>query len=106
VTSLAWAEVHAVARRLVRDRFVTEDGANLACRTLSEGPWRRVDTAPRWDEMEGLAARWPLRGADLWHLSAAKQICATLPELVVLTFDRRLLEAAVGERMGPAGLTL
>jgi hypothetical protein len=44
-----------------------------------------------------LSSRYPLRGADLWHLAAAKSLQEELPELRLLTFDQRLMEAAQGE---------
>jgi hypothetical protein len=44
-----------------------------------------------------LSKRWPLRGADLWHLSTAKSISEQLPEVKVLTFEKRLKVAAQGE---------
>ena len=80
--------------------MIPEDICSLARDRVTQGPWRRVDTAPEWDEVQQLASRWPLRGADLWHLAVARRLAGVLPELVLLTFDRRLLEAAVGEGMG------
>ena len=47
--------------------------------------------------VRSLAQTWPLRGADLWHLSAAKAMQADVPELQFVTFDARLSAAAHGE---------
>jgi hypothetical protein len=47
-----------------------------------------------------LARSWPLRGADLWHLAAAKALQTELPELRLLSFDSRLTAAAHGEGLG------
>jgi hypothetical protein len=44
-----------------------------------------------------LATKWPLRGADLWHLAAAKSLQTELPELAFLSFDLKLAAAAKGE---------
>lgn len=49
--------------------------------------------------VKALASKWPLRGADLWHLAAAKTLQKDLPELTVLTFDNRLYVAALGEKL-------
>jgi len=31
----------------------------------------RIYTWPEWEIVRALSAKWPLRGADLWHLAAA-----------------------------------
>ena len=49
--------------------------------------------------VKALASKWPLRGADLWHLATAKTLQKDLPELTVLTFDNRLYVAALGEKL-------
>lgn len=71
-------------------------------RRRQEGRWRRLHVVFAWEAVEGLAAAWPLRDADLWHLAAARALQADLPELVLLTFDKRLREAAVGEGLTQA----
>jgi hypothetical protein len=43
-----------------------------------------------------LAALWPLRGADLWHLATADTLRRELPDLKVITFDSRLAVASQG----------
>jgi len=50
--------------------------------------------------VEKLSKKWPLRGADLWHLAAAKALQREFSELYVLTFDKRLGKAAKGEGLG------
>ena len=102
MSSLAWAEVHAVANRLTRDGVLTPDERKAIGDAVRNGPWRLIDTDPTWDETELLAARWPVRGADLWHLAAATALRVTIPELVLLTFDHRLGEAAAGEGLRPS----
>lgn len=64
--------------------------------SLETGPWRRVHISPIWDELSELCMKWPLRGADLWHLATAKRIRKELPELFMITFDERLNTAAQG----------
>ena len=56
--------------------------------------------SPDWNLMRALSLKWPLRGADLWHLAAAKNLHADLPELKVLSFDQRLVRAAREEGVG------
>ncbi|MDQ7843993.1 MAG: PIN domain-containing protein [Armatimonadota bacterium] len=97
LSSLAWAEVHAVIARIAREQVLAGVLVEAARETLEHGPWRRVTVAPDWRQVGALASRWPLRGADLWHLGAAKTLQRELPALRVLTFDARLAEAARAE---------
>ncbi|MBV8724132.1 MAG: type II toxin-antitoxin system VapC family toxin [Candidatus Eremiobacteraeota bacterium] len=95
LSTLAWAETHAVLARLKRERRSSLFPA--AQDVLTTGPWRRLNTVPDFDLVESLSLAWPLRGADLWHLAAAKTLQSELPELTLLSFDRRLADAAKGE---------
>lgn len=97
LSSLAWAESHAVIARLERDRALPTAMLESARDILEMGPWRRVNVTPEWNLIESLARQWPLRGADLWHLAAAKNLQNELPELNLLSFDSRLAAAAKGE---------
>jgi predicted nucleic acid-binding protein len=97
VSSLAWAEAHAVMARLERDGSLASPLLDAAREVIRDGPWRRVSISPPWSLTVALAKSWPLRGADLWHLSAAKALRADLPELTMLTFDQRLAAAAEAE---------
>lgn len=99
LSTLAWAEVHAVIARIEREHALADILVDAARESLDRGPWRRASISPEWDVVRDLAARWELRGADLWHLSAAKTLRAELPELQLLTFDTRLGRAARGERL-------
>jgi hypothetical protein len=83
-----------------RERVMADLLVEAALDTLEGGPWRELNPRPTRDLMATLAKRWPLRGADLWHLSAAKSFSEHLPEVRVLTFDARLKAAAQGEGMG------
>jgi hypothetical protein len=56
-----------------------------------------LNLIPDWDKIKSLSQKWPLRGANLWHLAAAKTLQKRLPELRLLTFDNRLSVAAMGE---------
>lgn len=97
VSSLSLAEVYAVISRIRRDRLLAGVMVDAALEALEEGPWRRLNLSPDWDRLKTLAGKWPLRGADLWHLATAKTMQADLPELILLTFDSRLKAAARGE---------
>lgn len=100
LSSVAYAEVLAVLSRMKRERIMAELLIEAALQTLENGPWRRLNSGPEWNLMAVLSKKWPLRGADLWHLSDAKSVCEQLPELKLLTFDTRLKAAANGEGIG------
>ena len=72
---------------------------DAAGEVLENGPWRRLYVVPQWDIIRNLSDKWPLRGADLWHLSAAKGLQEQFPELQLLTYDAKLKVAAQGEKM-------
>ncbi|RPJ40705.1 MAG: PIN domain-containing protein [Deltaproteobacteria bacterium] len=100
LSSLAYAEVMAVLFRMKRERMMAEVLVEAALETFEKGPWRRLYLGPTWVLMAELSKQWPLRGADLWHLSTAKSVSEHLPDLKVLTFDTRLKTAAQGEGIG------
>lgn len=97
LSTLGWAEVHAVISRIGRERALAEILVRAARETLDRGPWRRVNASPEWELIRALSSKWQLRGADLWHLSASKTLQTELPELRILSFDTRLRAAARGE---------
>jgi len=97
MSTLTYAETCAVIARMQRERILADILIKASFEALEEGPWRRLTISPEWTVMRSLSAKWPLRGADLWHLSAAKSLQKELPELLLLTFDNRLQKAAQGE---------
>ncbi len=101
LSSLTWAETHAVLARIERERVLTRVLVNAAREALDTGPWRRVTISPEWKRMRALASRWPLRGSDLWHLASAMSLKDDLPELQLLSYDARLAAAAEGEGLAP-----
>jgi len=103
LSTLAWAEAHAVIARIERERVLAAVLLHSARETLGSGPWRRVNASPEWAEVRKLSGKWPLRGADLWHLAAAKSLRVELPELVILTYDVHLAAAARGEDLAAGG---
>ena len=100
VSSLGWAEVHAVIARIEREQALSSVLIAAAREAIERGPWVSVSVDPDRLQMAAVARAWPLRGAGLWHLAAAKALQADLPELRVLSFDARLAEAARGEGFG------
>jgi hypothetical protein len=96
VSTLAHAEVVAVIARLERQREMPKVLANASRDLLLNGPWRRLALQPDWTSIDELATKWPLRGADLWHLATAMTLSRELPELRVITFDARVSAASVG----------
>jgi hypothetical protein len=57
----------------------------------------RVGIEQARQSLKLLSFKCSLRGADLWHFSAAKTPQGDLPEIVLLTFDACLKKTAVGE---------
>lgn len=97
MSTLAYAESCAVIARMQRERLLADVLSAAALEALHEGPWRRLNLSPEWEVVHPLAAKWRLRGADLWHLATAKSLQKELPELFLLTFDTSLEAAARGE---------
>jgi uncharacterized protein len=97
LSTLAWAEVHAVIARIERERVLAKVLVAAAREALEEGPWRHLNAVPDWKLVRRLSSKWPLRGADLWHLAVAKSVQTELPELTFMSFDARLTAAAHGE---------
>jgi len=97
ISSLSYAEVHAVISRIRRESLLSDVLINASYESLEEGPWRRLYLIPDWVKFKSLSQKWPLRGADLWHLAIAKTLQKRIPELYLLTFDNRMLVAAMGE---------
>ena len=97
ISTLAYAEACAVIARMRREGIFADILAQASFETLDEGPWRRLAAWPEWIIVQSLSAKWPLRGADLWHLATAKSIQKELPELFLLTFNPRLQKAAQEE---------
>lgn len=101
ISTLAVAETYAVISRIQRERFLADVLVEAAIEALENGPWRQLYIGPKEEYIKKLASKWPLRGADLWHLATAKTLQAEIPELIMLTFDRRLNTAAHGEKLSP-----
>ena len=99
ISTLVYAEVSAVIARMKREHVLAEILVKAAFEVLDHGPWRRIYTWPEWDIVSALSSKWPLRGADLWHLATATTLRKELPELIFLTFDQRLKNAAEGEAL-------
>ena len=99
ISSLGYAEVCAVVSRLKRGKKLSAVFADAVLDTLTSGPFRHLNIQPDRKWVVSLSAKWPLRGADLWHLAAAKTFEEQIPELVMLTLDDRMRAAAAGEEL-------
>ena len=99
ISALAYAEVCAVITRLKRENLLADVLIMAAFEAMERGPWRRLNIWPEWEKIKGLSLKWPLRGADLWHLATAKTLQKQLPELILFTFDNRLRAAAKEEKL-------
>jgi len=100
VSTLTFAEVSAVIHRMQRERLLSKTLSQAAFEVLDNGPWRRISTWPNWSIIRTLSGKFPLRGADLWHLATAKSMHGEFPELYMLSFDKRLKKAAESEGLG------
>lgn len=96
LSTLGYAEVLAVIARLERERELPAVLADSARELVRNGPWRRLALQPDWTRIDDFAARWPLRGAGLWHLATAATLGRELPEMRMITFDSRLMAASAG----------
>ncbi len=99
MSTLAYTEVCAVISRLKRERLLTDVLFDAVYEVLEKGPWRRLNISPEWRKAKTLSRKWSLRGADLWHLATAKTLQIQIPELSVITFDKRLKKAAQAENL-------
>ncbi len=99
LSHLSYCEVMAVLSRIRREKTISEFLISDVEGNLLNGAWRRLNIVPSWSIIKNLSSKWPLRGADLWHLSAAKSLQDQFPELRLLTYDAKLKTAAQGEQM-------
>ncbi len=97
ISSLAFAETHAVINRIRREHLAEDVIIEAALEGLETGPWRRLNIGPDISKIKKLSSKWSLRGADLWHLASAKTLQKELPELTMLTYDKKLYTASAGE---------
>ncbi len=58
LSTLAWAEVHAVIARIERERALAKGLVVAAREALEEGPWRRLNAVPDWKAVRDLSSRW------------------------------------------------
>ena len=99
ISTLAFAEICVVISRMRREKLLNDNVIHAVFEVLDGGPWRRILSHPESKLLRILSARWPLRGADLWHLATAKSLSQDFPELYLLSFDNRLNQAAEGESL-------
>lgn len=92
LSSLAYVEATAVIVRKPIPRDAMAD-AYRSLRSL----WRSTSAAPRREAVAELAERYPLRGADLWHLATAIALREEAPTLRMVTYDNALAAAASAE---------
>ncbi len=97
VSSLARAECSSVIARTVKVGDMAASLGDHAIGSIARTPWVALAGAPTPTTLRTLAHRYPLRGADLWHLAFAVDLAEDLPELRLLTFDSVLDAAARAE---------
>jgi predicted nucleic acid-binding protein len=101
VSTLAYAEVLSVLNRMERERILTKILVQSALQAFMEGPWRFLTLGPAREQIDSLRGKYTLRGADFWHLSLARTLRMETPDLIILSFDEKLREAAEGEGFAP-----
>lgn len=94
LSSLTLAETAAVLRRLADLEEIAPATATQLFDTLRQRPWQLVQLQPTHATLAGLSRMASVRGADLWHLALWSELRSELPELELVTFDRRLAAAA------------
>lgn len=99
LSSLAIAETYSVINRIDRERALPEILVSAALEAFEQGPWHSINMNPDRKQVKRLGSKWPLRGADLWHLAMTCTLRNSLPEIRLLTFDQHLLIAARGEKV-------
>ena len=99
VSSLAYAEVCAVLARLQKLKVLSDVLISAGYDLLNRDPWRRISVNPDWQAFQTLSELRSLRGANLWHLVAALKLRIDFPELMLLTFDKKLEAAAKEEQL-------
>ena len=97
VSSLARAECFSVIERAVKVGDMAASFGDHAIGSIASTPWVALLGGPVPTTLRALAQRYPLRGADLWHLALAVDLAEELPELRLLTFDSVLAAAARAE---------
>jgi predicted nucleic acid-binding protein len=97
VSTLAYAEIFSVLDRMEKERILTKVLTQSALQAFNEGPWRFLTLCPGREQMDSLRGKYSLRGADFWHLSLARTLKREIPDLILLSFDGKLTEAAERE---------
>ena len=97
LSSLARAECASVIARAVRSGEMAVALGERAIESIARTPWLALADGPAPATLRVLARRYPLRGADLWHLALALDLGESLPGVRLLTFDSVLGAAAGAE---------
>ena len=98
-STLCSAETYAVLSRLRHEGALTNILYQSAQEVFESGPWRKIFIQPDWPIIKSLSSQYLLRGVDLWHMATVKTIQRELPEVEILTFDKKLLAVAEDEKI-------
>lgn len=95
ISTLGFSEILAVLSKInikedlsARDEFIQD---------TNQGVWNKTLLQPSFQTLELFSSRYPLKGADLWHLSVFSEIKKEFPTIQLLTFDQQLRGAAQKE---------
>ena len=98
-SSLCFAEMHAVLKRMEHEGVLTEILYKSAIESFENGPIRKMNILPEWKIIQDLSVRYILKGADLWHLASVKTIQLELTEIKMFSFDSKLITASKKEKI-------
>lgn len=94
ISSLAYAETAAVLWRMARQHVIDVGTTEFLLQSLDEGEWRHTPASPSRSVLREFQGRSLLRGADLWHLGLVLTLSREWGKLGLVSFDRRLSDAA------------
>jgi predicted nucleic acid-binding protein len=96
-STLCFAETYAVLKRMNHENVLTDVLYASVLESIENSVIRKINVQPDWKIIQKLSTRYVLKGAYLWHLAAVKTIQPELPEVLILSFDKQLSNAAKKE---------
>jgi predicted nucleic acid-binding protein len=94
ISSLVLSEVFAVLARIQRENIKLKILLDASREALRTGKWRIINISPEFELIKKYSEKYPLRGADLWHLCLVLQLQNELTNIKIITFDSKLENVA------------
>lgn len=95
ISTLGFSEIMATLSRM--PDVNAQIGRNKFLEDHQKGVWSLTQLQPSFKTIELFSSRYPLKGADLWHLSVFYEIKKEFPSIQLLTFDQQLMSTAQKE---------